>query len=118
MVKKVLSEKNLSIPEVKETLTKVAQRMERLGTPMDPFTEETFEYVHRFSKMDAITARKIIEMLMKEYSMDESYAIQIVNIDPNSPQEMRVILQRDPTLQSLSDDELTVMIQKIRDMEM
>jgi DNA-directed RNA polymerase subunit F len=49
--------------------------------------------------------------------MDESYAIQIVNIDPNYPQEIKNILEKDPILRDLSDDELLVMIQNIRDLQ-
>jgi len=117
MAKKVLEEAKISIPEVKDILTKVFERMERQDMKPDLFSEAAWEYVHNFSKMDLETARKIIDMLQKEYSMDESQAIQIVNIDPNYPQEIRVILQRDPTLRDLDDEALTIMIQQIRDLE-
>ena len=117
MVKKIIEEKNLSIPEVKELLGNVYERMERLDTPTDPFTEATYEYVHNFAKMDAKVARDIIRMLMKDYEMDENYAIQVVNIDPNYPEELQTIFQRDPNLKSLSDEDLQVMIQKIRTLQ-
>ena len=117
MTKKILEEKKISVPEVKDILTKVFERMERQDMKPDLFSEAAWEYVNNFSKMDLSTARKIIDMLQKEYQMDESQAIQIVNVDPNYPQEARVILQRDPTLKDLSDDDLARMIQKIRDLE-
>ena len=119
MVKKILDEKKICIPEVKDILDKVYARMEKLGGTMvpDPFTEATYEYVHNFSKMDADVARNIINMLMKEYNMDESYAIQVANIDPNYPQEVKVILEKDPILRDLNEDELAVMIQNIRDLQ-
>ena len=117
MVKKIIEEKNLSIPEVKDLLEKVYERMERLNTPTDPFTEATFEYVHNFAKMDSKMARDVIQMLMKDYDMDETYAIQIANIDPNYPEELQVIFQRDPNLKLLSDEDLQIMIQKIRTLQ-
>ena len=117
MAKKILEEKKISIPEVKDILTKVFERMERMDMQKDLFSEAAWEYVNNFSKMDLSTARRIIEMLRKEYQMDESQAIQFANIDPNYPQEARVILQRDPTLRDLSDEDLAIMIQKIRDLE-
>lgn len=117
MVKKILEEKKISIPEVKEILDTVYERMEKLNTPIDPFTEATYEYCHNFSKMPAEVARKIIEMLKEEYDMDDSHAIQIVNIDPNYPQEIKVILEKDPVLRDLTNDDLVIMIQKIRDLQ-
>ena len=117
MVKNIIEEKKLSIPEVKEILDKVYARMEKLQTPIDPFTEASMEYTHDFAKMPAKTARQIIIMLMKEYGMEESYAIQIVNIDPQYPQEIKVILEKDPALRNLSTEKLTEMIEKIRDLQ-
>ncbi len=119
MVKQILNEKKISIPEVKEILDKVYKHMEKLGDEIvpDPFTEATYEYVHNFSKMDAKTARNIINMLLKEYNMDESYAIQIVNIDPNYPQEVKIILEKDPVLRDMTEEEIEIMIQNIRDLQ-
>lgn len=115
LVKKIINEQKISIPEVKEILDKVSDRMEKLNTPIDPFTEATYEYCQNFSKMPADVARKIINMLKEEYDMDDSHAIQIVNIDPRFPQEVRVILEKDPVLRDLSDEDLVIMIQKIKD---
>ena len=117
MVKQIIEEKNLSIPEVKDILKKVYDRFERLETPTDPFTEATFEYVNNFAKMEGKVARDIIQMLIKDYGMDETLAIQVVNVDPNYPVELQTIFQRDPTLKSLSDEDLTIMIQKIRNLQ-
>ena len=64
MVKEIIETKNLSIPEVKEILTKVYERLERIDTPPDPFAEATYEYVHNFSKMDGKIARDIIRNIV------------------------------------------------------
>jgi DNA-directed RNA polymerase subunit F len=114
LVKKIIEEKKLSIPEVKDILGKVYEHLERLGTPTDPFTEATYEYVNNFAKMEGKVARDVIQMLMKDYKMDENYAIQVVNIDPNYPVELQTIFNRDPNLKTLSDEDLVIMIQKIR----
>ena len=117
MVKKILEETKISIPEVKEILDKVYVRMEKLNAPIDPFTEATYEYCHNFSKMPSDVARNVVDMLKQEYEMDDSHAIQIVNIDPNYPQEVRAIIEKDPVLRALSDEDIVVMIQKIRDLQ-
>ena len=119
MVKKVIEENIISIPEVKEILDLVYEKMDKLGgviTP-DPFTEATYDYVHNFSKMDGSVARSIIKMLMKEYNMDKKYAIQIVNIDPSYALEVKVILEKDPILREIDNEELSIMIQNIRDIQ-
>ncbi|MHA1719110.1 MAG: hypothetical protein ACTSWX_05915 [Promethearchaeota archaeon] len=118
MVKKILKEEMISIPEVKEIMEELFEKMEKIESMQpDPFQEATYEYVHNFSKMSSEVARKVIKMLVKDYSMDLEYAIQIVNIDPNYFQEVRVILEKDPTLRDLTDEDLQVMIQKIRDLQ-
>ena len=118
LVKKILDEKLISIPEVKEILDSVFERMEKLGDiKPDPFQDATYEYVQHFAKMDGATARKITKMLVSEYNMDASMAIQIVNIDPQWPQEVKVILEKDQTLNSMSNEDLTIMIQQIRDLQ-
>lgn len=118
MVKKIIKEELISIPEVKEIMEDLFERMEKLDSlSPDPFQEATYEYVHNFSKMSREIAKKVIKMLQKDYSLDLNFAIQVANIDPNYSQELRVILEKDPTLRDLSDDDLNIMIQKIRDLQ-
>ncbi len=118
MVKKIIKEEMVSIPEVKEIMEELFEKMDKIESIQpDPFQEATYEYVHNFSKMSSDVAKNIMKMLVKDYSMDLEYAIQIVNIDPNYHQELRVILEKDPTLRVLSKEELEIMIQKIRDLQ-
>jgi DNA-directed RNA polymerase subunit F len=117
MVKEIVEEQYLSIPEVKGILDEVFERIEHLGQNIDPFMEATYEYVHHFAKMEGNIAQKIVKMLMKDYSMENSQAIQIVNIDPQYPQEIKVILEKDPTFRDMELDDLQIMIQKIREFQ-
>ncbi len=118
MVKKIIKEELISIPEVKEIMEELFEKMEKIESIQpDPFQDATYEYVHNFSKMSADVAKNVIKMLVKDYSMDIEYAIQVVNIDPNYHQELRVILEKDVILRDLSEDDLKIMIQKIRDLQ-
>ncbi|MHA1562116.1 MAG: hypothetical protein ACTSPA_08320 [Promethearchaeota archaeon] len=118
MVKKILKEEMVSIPEVKEIMEELFEKMDKIESIQpDPFQEATYEYVHNFSKMNADVAKNIIKMLVKDYSMDIEYAIQIVNIDPTYHQELRVILEKDPTFRNLTNEELVIMIQKVKDLQ-
>jgi len=118
MVKKILKEELISIPEVKEIMEELFEKMDKIESIQpDPFQEATYEYVHNFSKMSADVAKNIIKMLIKDHSMDIEYAIQVANIDPNYYQELRVILEKDVTLRDLSNEDLNIIIQKIRDLQ-
>jgi DNA-directed RNA polymerase subunit F len=117
MVRKIIEEKLISIPEVKSILDNVFERLAKLKKNPDPFQSATYEYVNSFAKMSSDTAKKIIKMLIADYGMDNSHAIQIVNIDPTSPKEIQAILEKDPKLRSLSEQELSIMLQKIKDLE-
>jgi DNA-directed RNA polymerase subunit F len=117
MVRKIIEEKLISIPEVKLILDTVYERLKKLKKDWDPFQLATYQYVNTFSKMSSDAAKKIIKMLTVDYGMDLSHAIQVVNIDPTSPKEVRAIFEKDPKLRALNDKELTIMIQKIKDLE-
>jgi DNA-directed RNA polymerase subunit F len=116
MVRKIIEENLISIPEVKDIMDDVIKRMSEAGeVKLDAFQEATYEYVTNFSKMPAKNARKIIDALVKQYNMDVAVAIQVVNIDPKYIEELRVIFEKDPQLRTLSDKELTEIVEFIKD---
>lgn len=117
MVRKIIEENLISIPEVKEIMDDVVKRMSDASgeVKLDAFQEATYEYVTNFSKMPAKSARKIVDALVKQYSMDIAVAIQVVNIDPKYIEELRVIFEKDPHLKTLSDKELTEIVQFVKD---
>jgi DNA-directed RNA polymerase subunit F len=112
-----IKEKNLiSIPEVKEIMDEF---MKTVGSnenfKLDAFQEATLEYVNRFSKMSAKAARKIIKLLVDEYKMEPALAIQVVNIDPQYIEELKVIFEKDAKFKALPNDKLTEIIQLIKE---
>jgi len=117
MVRKILEEKLISVPEVKQILDTVGARLQKLDKNFDAFQQASSEYANAFAKMTAEAAQKVEKMLMTDYNMDASHAIQMVNIDPSTPQEARVVLEKDLKLKSLPDNELVIMIQKIKDLQ-
>ena len=107
MVKKVLEEQSISVPEVKDILDElITDKFEKMEMKMDPFTEATYEYVNTFSKMSASSARKIRKMLVKE-GFSKSLANQMINIAPSEPEEVRTIIEgaKDPALNEKFKDE-------------
>ncbi len=94
--RKILEKKAISIPELKDELEKIGNvEHELFSTP-----RRVREYLNRFSKIDGDTARnlklKLISVLSEEFDEEraEKLAIQIINILPKYPEEVRVILGR------------------------
>ncbi|MHA1729046.1 MAG: hypothetical protein ACTSWY_09965 [Promethearchaeota archaeon] len=114
MVRKILEEKKISIPEVKKILENLEAK---IGIEnFDTFQESTLQYAKMFSKVtDLKKVEKIKKMLMSDYNLDESYAIMIINILPNTVEELSVIFEKDLKLSKLSNDDLQEMIYKIKD---
>jgi DNA-directed RNA polymerase subunit F len=119
MVRKIIEERLISIPEVKEILDSVLERLKAKGGEQkaDPFLDSTYEYASVFAHCTADQAKKIIKMLTTDYGMDMTYAIQIVNIDPTTIQELRIILEKDAKLKSIPEKELSIILQKIKDLQ-
>ncbi|MEM2522329.1 MAG: RNA polymerase Rpb4 [Candidatus Bathyarchaeia archaeon] len=79
-------EKNLTIAQVKKILEELGEEN------LDQFQKRTLDYAFKFSKIDAETAEKLVEQLVKEFDVDEIEAVQIVNCMPESVEELRVFL--------------------------
>ncbi len=94
--RKILEQKVISIPELKDELEKLGEVEHELFN----IPRRVKEYLNKFSKVDPETARKIkpklIEVLKEEFDEEsaEKYAVQIINILPRYPEEVRVILGR------------------------
>ena len=71
----------ITLPEVKEILEKVKP------DEMDQIQRWTFDFVTRFSKLDAKTSRKMVEEQIKECELKEEE--ELVNILPKSLEELR-----------------------------
>ena len=73
----------VSMSEVKEILEK--QDLET----MDQIQRWTYDYVSKFAKLDAKSAKKMKQELVKECGITEEEAVEIVNIRPTSLAELR-----------------------------
>jgi DNA-directed RNA polymerase subunit F len=113
MVRKILEKKTMTVPEVLQVLEDLHKK--RKGE-FDSFQENSLIYARTFSKVPAKKVDKIKKMLMKSYNLDESQAIQIINILPSTIEELRVILEKDIKASKLEDNELNNLINKLHDL--
>ncbi len=79
----ILKKNVISLPEVKEILDKANTET------MDQIQRWTHDYVTKFAKIDPKKAKKMKEKLIQECSLTETEAVEIVNIMPNSIEELR-----------------------------
>ncbi len=73
----------VSISEVKEILEKEDPET------MDQIQRWTYDYVTKFTKLDAKEAKKLKQELVKECNITEEEAVEIVNIRPSTLAELR-----------------------------
>ena len=86
MSEKNTTEKRLSLPQVKKLLGTLGEEN------LDQFQRRTFDYVSKFSKVEAEPAEKLVEKLVADFGLEEMEAVQIVNCMPKSVEELRIFL--------------------------
>jgi DNA-directed RNA polymerase subunit F len=86
MSKREVSESRLTLPQVKKLLETIGEEN------LDQFQRRTLDYVSKFSKADPEKAEELLQVLVKEYEIDEAEAIQIINCMPETVDELRVFL--------------------------
>ncbi len=86
MSERELSEKKLTLPQVKKELLAMGEEN------LDQFQRRTFDYVSKFSKIDEAAVEGLLERLVKEFGLDEDEAVQVINCAPESVDELRVFL--------------------------
>ena len=82
-MEEIKKKKPVSVAEVKEIL----------GTDdpedMDQIQRWTFDYVSKFSTLEAAEAKKMRQDLVKECGLTEEEAVEIINIRPTTLAELR-----------------------------
>jgi len=86
MPKKVLKEKIVTIPQVKEMLESIGEEK------LDQFQRRSLDYASKFSKIEAANAEELVDNLTGQLGLEEDEAVQVVNCMPESIEEIRVFL--------------------------
>ncbi len=136
MVREIVNEKAISIPEVKEILDKIiaAEKIDVKPGPAEVkpseegaeaapetveadktkkyFLKSTYDYTQTFSRMDARVARNVVLKLVTEKQLPLFIAIQIANINPDTKEELKLLLEK--SQKRLSDEEIEKLLFDIR----
>jgi DNA-directed RNA polymerase subunit F len=106
MPKEIISEEEITLPQVKKVLTQRGKEGEL------SFQQSiTLEHAASFAKMAPAVSAKLVEKLMKDYNLTRSQAVQVVNIAPINPEEMKTILDARST--SLTDEQIIEIVDLI-----
>jgi DNA-directed RNA polymerase subunit F len=107
-VPRIVSETNLTLAEIVEILEKEESKRE-----LSTLERYTLDYARKFAKIkDPQSARKAVKQLMKEMGLPEEIAVQLVNIAPRDPGEVRLILA--PLTKVFEEEDLRRIIEIIK----
>ena len=138
MVREIVNEKAISIPEVKEILDKIiaAEKIDMRPAPAPAtttgedgeevvvpetveadktkkyFLKSTYDYAQTFSKIDARVARNVVMKLVTENQIPLPVAIQIANVNPDTTEELALLMEK--SQRRLSSDEIEKLLFNIR----
>ncbi len=80
------TEVKLTLPQAKHELVVIGEEN------LDQFQRRTLDYLMKFSKIDDAAAPMLIERFVKEFGLEESEAVQVINCAPETVDELRVFL--------------------------
>jgi len=79
----IISRKPITLPEVKEILSTLDHN------EMDQIQRWTYNYASKFSKLPVERARELKDRLVRECSLTEEEAVEVINVMPSSIEELR-----------------------------
>ena len=112
IVKKLMGEEMLTVPEAKEVLDRIKEERieeEELGYEL----RKAIRHVDAFSKMDAGKSRTLVNSLLELENMKPEIAIRIADTVPQTRDELRSIYAKERFI--LTTDDLDQMLDLIAD---
>jgi DNA-directed RNA polymerase subunit F len=110
IVKKVISEEILTLPEVHELLNNIKEERETEEKELGYELRKSISHAEMFTKLDPKTSRQLVSELLKLEKMKPEIAFRIADVLPQSNDEIRSIYAKERY--TLNEEEL----KKILDM--
>ncbi len=95
IIKEVVSEELLTIPEVKDILNKIQDERLKKGEELRYEQRRAIEHTNKFAKTSAKSARALVNELIKLEKMKPEIAIRIADIMPKTKDELRAIYAKE-----------------------
>lgn len=84
---------------------------------MSHFQQITLEYVSKFSKFSEKQTLEIIKMLSENYNIEHVFAVNVVNIDPQTVPELKTIFEKSSEGKNFDSDKLQEILFKISEIK-
>ena len=104
MPKEIISEEEVTLPQVKKLLAQRSKEGEGLSFQQSI----TLEHASTFSRMAPAVAKKLVKRLVDNFELSQAQAVQIVNIAPTTVEELKSILDTRST--NLTDDQMIALV--------
>lgn len=95
IIKKVLSEELITLPEVRDTLNEIRAEREKAGMELRYEQKRAVEHANKFSKIGAKESRDMVNELLTLEKMKLDIAVKIANLCPRSKDELRAIYAKE-----------------------
>ena len=109
MVKKIITYEDISIPEA----LKILEELLKDEFYTSSFIYSVLDYLRKFSKIDYENAKNLMKQLVEKFGISRITAIQIINIMPQSIEELKTILGSEK--REFKDEELNEILQLIQE---
>ncbi|MEM2974020.1 MAG: RNA polymerase Rpb4 family protein, partial [Candidatus Micrarchaeia archaeon] len=104
--KRIVASKDVTLAEISGILGRISE--EELGFEQS----KTLEYSRKFAKLTSDEADSMVKDLMQNDKITRSNAVKIVDLMPQTPEEVRAIFSRETFV--LSDDEISKIIDTVK----
>ncbi len=105
--KRVIKEKPVPLAEVLSILEKTKKEGE-----LEYWQRLTYDYAQKFAKPKANKAKELIEELLKVEKIREHQAVAIVDLMPETKEDMELIFSKERT--KLEDDEVKKILEIVK----
>jgi DNA-directed RNA polymerase subunit F len=108
IIKKVISEELLTLPEVRDDLNAIRDEREKAGVELRYEQRRAVEHANTFSKTDGKQSREMVNELLTLEKMKLDIAVKIASLCPRTKDELRSIYAKERF--TLSDAELKTIL--------
>ncbi|KUO79586.1 MAG: RNA polymerase Rpb4 family protein [Vulcanisaeta sp.] len=88
MVKRIINSEDISMAEALRILE---EKVSNSGIN-EEIVNNTLDYLRKFSKVNPDKAKELVSELMKRFGLARLTAIQVVNVLPQTAEELRILL--------------------------
>ena len=95
IIKKVISEELLTLPEVKEILNQMREEREKIPLELRYEQKRAIEHANTFSRISAADSRAMVNELLTLDKMRMDIAVKIASLCPRTRDDVRAIFAKE-----------------------